>query len=111
MGLAPIVTSVKSTNLIQKKNKSKNRLSTDRSVLRDLYHREKQLDNVIKRVREINEPDRTDLLKLLDHMQVNERSALWIVRVIGDLLKLRVPLGKPYRGCLLYTSPSPRDRS
>ena len=97
MGLAPIVTSVVSTNILQKKNKSKSRLSTDGSVLRDLYNREKQLDNVIKRVREIHEPDRTDLLKLLDHMQVNERSALWIVRCIGDLLRLRVPLGKPYR--------------
>jgi site-specific recombinase XerD len=97
MGSAPIVTSVRSTNILQKKNNSKDGLSTDGSMLRDLYNREKQLDTVIKRVRDINEPDRTDLLKLLDHMQVNERSALWIVRCLGDLLRLRMPLGKPYR--------------
>lgn len=64
---------------------------------RDLYNREKQLDTIIKKVKEIPEPDKTDLLKLIDHMQVNERSALWIVRCLGDHLRLRAPLGKPYR--------------
>jgi site-specific recombinase XerD len=66
--------------------------------MRDLYNRRKKLADWIKRVNEdIAEPDRTDILKLIEHMQDKERAILWIVRCITALITLRTPLGKPFR--------------
>ena len=66
--------------------------------MRDLYNRRKRLADWIKRVNEdVDEPDRTDILKLIEHMQDKERAILWIVRCITALITLRIPLGKPFR--------------
>jgi integrase/recombinase XerD len=66
--------------------------------MRDLYNRPKRLADWIKRVNEdVNEPDRTDILKLIEHMQDKERAILWIVRCITALITLRKHLGKPFR--------------
>ena len=46
---------------------------------------------------DVDEPDRTDILKLIEHMQDKERSILWIVRCITALITLRKPLGKPFK--------------
>jgi hypothetical protein len=49
--------------------------------MRDLYNRKKKLADWIKRVNEdIQDPDKEDILKLVEHMQDKERSILWIVR-------------------------------
>jgi hypothetical protein len=51
--------------------------------MRDLYNRRKRLADWIKRVNEdVDEPDRTDILKLIEHMQDKERAILWIVGCI-----------------------------
>jgi site-specific recombinase XerD len=97
MGSAPIKSSVKSPTIYPKNFISIKKQSQKVNLVRDLYQREEQLSRIIKRVKEIDEPDKTDLLKLIDHMQIKERSALWIVRCMGSLLTLRKPLGKPYR--------------
>ena len=69
--------------------------------MRDLYNRHKRLADWIKRVNEdVDEPDRTDILKLIEHMQDRERAILWIVRCITALITLRKPLGKPFRRLL-----------
>jgi hypothetical protein len=66
--------------------------------MRDLYNRPKRLTDWIKRVNEdVDEPDRTDILKLIEHMRDKERAILWIVRCITALITLRKPLGKPLR--------------
>jgi hypothetical protein len=66
--------------------------------MRDLYNRPKRLTDWIKRVNEdVDEPDRTDILKLIEHMRDKERAILWIVRCITVLITLRKPLGKPLR--------------
>jgi site-specific recombinase XerD len=66
--------------------------------MRDLYNRHKRLADWIKRVNEdVDEPDRTDILKLIEHMQDKERAILWIVRCITALITLRKHLGKPFR--------------
>ena len=66
--------------------------------MRDLYNRRKRLTDWTKRVNEdVDEPDRTDILKLIEHMQDKERAILWIVRCITALITLRTPLGKPFR--------------
>ena len=45
--------------------------------MRDLYNRRKRLADWIKRVNEdVDEPDRTDILKLIEHMQDRERAIL-----------------------------------
>ena len=47
--------------------------------MRDLYNRQKRLRDRIKRVNEdVNEPDRTDILKFIEHMQDRERSISFI---------------------------------
>ena len=66
--------------------------------MRDLYNRRKRLADWIKRVNEdVDEPDRTDILKLIEHMQDKERAILWIVRCITALITIRKHLEKPFR--------------
>jgi hypothetical protein len=67
--------------------------------MRDLYKRRKRLvDYWIKRVNEdVDEPDRTDILKLIEHMQDKERAILWIVQCIRALIILRKHLRKPLK--------------
>jgi site-specific recombinase XerD len=66
--------------------------------MRDLYNRPKKLADWLKRVNEdISDPDRADILKLVEHMQDRERSILWIVRCITALITIRKHLEKPFR--------------
>ncbi|MDQ4014061.1 MAG: hypothetical protein M3146_10110 [Thermoproteota archaeon] len=66
--------------------------------MRDLYHRHDRLAYWIQRVNdELEEPDRTDVLKLIEHMQDRERAILWITGCITALLLMRKQLGKPFR--------------
>jgi hypothetical protein len=49
--------------------------------MRDLYSRQKKLAYWTNRIdTDFQEPDRTDVLKLVQHMQDKDRSILWIVR-------------------------------
>jgi site-specific recombinase XerD len=66
--------------------------------LRDLYHRQDRLAYWINRINtDLEEPDRTDVLKLVENMQDRERAILWIIRCITALLLIRRQLGKPFR--------------
>jgi integrase/recombinase XerD len=58
--------------------------------MRDLYSRQKRLVYWTKRIdTDLGEPDRTYVLKLLQHMQDKDRSILWIVRCITALIQMR----------------------
>jgi hypothetical protein len=46
---------------------------------------------------ELEDPDKTDVLKLIEHMQDRERAILWTTRCITALLLMRKQLGKPFR--------------
>lgn len=66
--------------------------------MRDLYHRQDRLAYWIQRVKtDLKDPDRTDVLKLIEHMQDRERGILWITRCVTALLLMRKQLGKPFR--------------
>ena len=66
--------------------------------MRDLYHRQDRLAYWIRRVNtDLEEPDRVDVLKLVEHMQDRERAVLWIMRCVTALLLMRKQLGKPFR--------------
>jgi hypothetical protein len=92
----PIESSVQSPYYL--KISSQQSSSVSRYQMRDLYNRRKRLADWIKRVNEdVDEPDRTDILKLIEHMQDKERAILWIVRCITALITLRKHLGKPFR--------------
>ncbi|MDW0205010.1 MAG: hypothetical protein QOK54_06695 [Nitrososphaeraceae archaeon] len=68
--------------------------------LRDLYNRTKRLESWINKVNsELEEPDRTDVLKLVEHMKETEKSALWIIRYLTAILMIRKKLSKPFRYC------------
>jgi hypothetical protein len=43
--------------------------STSQYIMRDLYNRRKKLVDWIKKVNDLDEPDKTDILKLVEHMQ------------------------------------------
>jgi hypothetical protein len=66
--------------------------------MRDLYHRQSTLAYWIKRVStDLEDPDRTDVLKLVEYMQDRERAILWITRCITAIILIRKQLGKPFR--------------
>lgn len=68
--------------------------------LRDLYNRTKRLESWINKVNtELEEPHRTDVLKLVEHMKDTEKSALWIMRYLTVILMIRKKLTKPFRYC------------
>jgi hypothetical protein len=51
--------------------------------MRDLYHRQDRLAYWIRRINtDLQDPDRTDVLKLVEHMQDRERAILCITRCI-----------------------------
>ena len=65
---------------------------------RNLYHRKKRLEYWLNRVNnDLQETDRNDVLKLVEHMQDREKSILWIIRCITALLTIRKQLGKSFR--------------
>jgi hypothetical protein len=89
-----------SPNLIEKNIKVESHLSlpTRNYEMRDLYHRHDRLAYWVQRVNaELEDPDKKDILKLVEHMQDRERSVLWITRCITALLLMRKQLGKPFR--------------
>jgi integrase len=89
-----------STNTNKKKLKVESELliDTKKYEMRDLYHRRDKLAYWVQRVNtELEDPDKTDVLKLIEHMQERERAILWITRCITALLLMRKQLGKPFR--------------
>ncbi len=102
----PIEFSEKMPKFNEKTNATTNRrvkipLSTSTDLtygLRDLYHRQNRLTYWINRINtDLEESDRTDVLKLVEEMQDSERAILWIIRCITALLLIRKQLGKPFR--------------
>jgi hypothetical protein len=76
--------------------------------MRDLYHRQKRLQYWIQRVNtDLQDPDRADVLKLVEYMQDRDRAILWITRCITALLLIRRQLEKPFREA---TKGSPMQR-
>lgn len=80
-------------------NEQKNHIKHDSGhEMRDLYHRHQRFNDNLNRInKELEEPDRSDVLKLVEYMQDNEKSILWINRCITALLTIRKQLGKPFR--------------
>lgn len=73
-------------------------IHTKNHEMRDLYHRHDKLAYWVQRVNtELEDPDKTDVLKLIEHMQDRERAILWITRCVTALLLMRKQLGKPFR--------------
>ena len=73
----PIESSVQSPKYV--KISSQQSSSALRYQMRDPYNRRKRLADWIKRVNEdVDDPDRTDILKLIEHMQDRERSISFI---------------------------------
>ncbi|MGH9974207.1 MAG: hypothetical protein ACRD93_09950 [Nitrososphaeraceae archaeon] len=67
---------------------------------RDLYNRGKRLEYMTNRVNgELNEPDKSDVLKLIQNLKDREKSSLWIIRYLTAILLLRKELRKPFRYC------------
>jgi hypothetical protein len=46
-----------------------------------------------------DEPDRTHVLKFVEHMQEKDKSILWTVRCITALIYMRRHLNKPFIDC------------
>ena len=68
--------------------------------MRDLYNRKEKLTHWIHKTNtELDEPDRTHVLKFVEHMQEKDKSILWIVRCITALLYIRRQLDKPFIEC------------
>jgi hypothetical protein len=66
--------------------------------MRDLYHRKEKLAYWLNRANtELQELDKTDVLKLIQFMPDKERSILWIIRCITALLLMRRHLGKCFK--------------
>jgi site-specific recombinase XerD len=66
--------------------------------LKDLYKRKETLEYWIRRVKEeLEDPDRKDILQVVEHMQDKRSSALWIIRYVNILFLLRRELAKPFR--------------
>jgi hypothetical protein len=66
--------------------------------MRDLYNRKRKLEYWTQRVNnDLHGTDKSDLLKLIEHMQDRERANLWIIRCITALISLRRQLRKPFQ--------------
>jgi integrase len=65
--------------------------------MRDLYNRKGQLENAIGRVNLLPDPDKQDILKLLQFMNDNRNADLTIVKNISILTTFRAKLKKPFR--------------
>ena len=75
-------------------------INIDRSNMRDLYNRAKSLENWTNKVNtQLKEPDRSDVLMLVEHLKEQEKSLLWIIRYLTAILLLRKKLTKPFRYC------------
>jgi hypothetical protein len=77
-----------------------NIINKSEGKLRDLYNREKRLKDWTSKVNtQLEEPDRSDVLRLIDHMKEQEKSTLWIIRYLSAILFLRRRLDKPFHYC------------
>jgi site-specific recombinase XerD len=76
-----------------------NGIDISENNLRDLYNREKRVERWINHVNQLEEPDRSDIIKLVEHMKEQEKSALWIIRCLSAILFLRNKTDKPFRYC------------
>ncbi len=66
--------------------------------MRDLYDRENKLLYWIKRAEsDLDEPDKTDVLKLIQYLQDQGKASLWIIRYITALILMRKQITKPFR--------------
>ncbi len=64
----------------------------------DLYNRKAKLEYWIQRINtDLSGVDKSDLLKLVEHMQDKERANLWIIRCITALISIRRQLGKSFQ--------------
>jgi Phage integrase, N-terminal SAM-like domain len=65
--------------------------------MRDLYSRQEKLAYWTKRIDiDLQEPDRSDVLKLVQHMKDKDRSILWIVRCITAIIQMRRHMQKNF---------------
>jgi len=65
---------------------------------RDIYNRQEKVRFWKNKARnELKGSDLIDVFKLIEHMEDNESSSLWIVRCITALLSLRRQLNKPFK--------------
>lgn len=65
--------------------------------MRDQYQRKQRLQSWIEKINtDLDESDKNDVLRLVEHMQDRERSILWIIRCIA-LLTIRKKTGKPFK--------------
>ena len=70
----------------------------NKDTMRDCIHPKDRLNYWIKRISsDFEEPDKSDVLQLVEHMQERERAILWIIRCITALLSMRKQLKKPFR--------------
>lgn len=64
---------------------------------RDLYNRPKKLKNALCKIYSLDEPDKTDILKFVQHMNDNRAADLTVAGKVGRLITLREKLKKPFR--------------
>ena len=97
MGSNPIPSIKPSVRILNTNNRSNEYthqyLSSSPSLSRseikvcDLYNRQKQLDRWIHKVNtQLDEPDRSDVLQLVAHLQDTEKSIIWIIRYLTALI-------------------------
>ncbi|MDW0335335.1 MAG: tyrosine-type recombinase/integrase [Nitrososphaeraceae archaeon] len=111
MGSNPTQSIVPSVHVTYRKDKVQNeyttvyltsrpRKNTSEINLRDLYKREGRLEEWINKVKsQLQDPDKSDVLKLVENLREREKSSLWIIRYLTALLLLRKSIPKPYRHC------------
>ena len=79
-------------------NIRKNIDSSPKEGMRDLYDRENKLLYWIKRAEsDLEGPDKTDVLKLIEYLQDQRKASLWIIRYITALISMRKQITKPFR--------------
>ncbi|MGI9010751.1 MAG: site-specific integrase [Nitrososphaeraceae archaeon] len=106
MGSNPIPSIKPSVRRITENNKKKspsinirkNIDSSPKEGMRDLYDRENKLLYWIKRAEsDLEGPDKTDVLKLIEYLQDQRKASLWIIRYITALISMRKQITKPFR--------------
>jgi site-specific recombinase XerD len=64
--------------------------------MRDLYNRKKKLDYWTERIhQDLDEPDKSDVLKFVEIMQEKDQSILTITRCISIVIQIRKQIDKP----------------
>jgi hypothetical protein len=66
--------------------------------MRDLYNRKKRLEYWVERIQnDLDDQDRNDVLRFVEHLQEKDNSILWIIRCITALLAISRQLVKPFK--------------